>query len=315
MPSSAVRTFFDPDDFAASLAETQVELTVTGRGRYAAKLTRVLLHPLRIHRVSKNLPGICHATMLHGQSVIQFLTAPGPSLYTAGLEMLPTNIVRHSPFDEYHQRSSGSTSVGTVALPVEDLAEIWGTLAGGDLKPPLDTTLITPPPAAMRKLQRLHAAVSDLAETVPEIIAHPDAARGLEQALIEAVVGCFADCTEHRKSFAHVQHALVMRRFTRVLEENPERSLFIPDVCAAIGVSERTLRICCQEHLGTPPKRYLVLRRMSLAQRALRAAEPGATSVTAIGTRYGFWELGRFAVEYQARFGESPSATLRRQPG
>ena len=229
--------------------------------------------------------------------------------------MLPTNIVRHSPFDEYHQRSSGSTSVGTVALPVEDLAEIWGTLAGGDLKPPLDTTLITPPAEAMRKLQRLHAAVSDLAETVPEIVAHSDAARGLGQALIEAVVGCFADCTEHRKSFAHVQHALVMRRFTRVLEENPEGPLFIPDVCAAIGVSERTLRICCQEHLGTPPKRYLVLRRMSLAQRGLRAAEPGATSVTAIGTRYGFWELGRFAVEYQARFGESPSATLRRQPG
>ena len=229
--------------------------------------------------------------------------------------MLPTNIVRHSRFDEYHQRSSGSTSVGTVALPVEDLAEIWGTLAGGDLKPPLDTTLITPPPPAMRKLQRLHAAVSDLAETVPEIIAHPDAACGLEQALIEAVVDCFAYRKEHKNSVAHVQHALVMRRFWRVLEENPERSLFIPDVCAAIGVSERTLRICCQEHLGTPPKRYLVLRRMSLEQRALRAAEPGATSVTAIGTRYGFWELGRFAVEYQARFGESPSATLRRQPG
>ena len=139
------------------LQETQVELTVTGRGRYAAKLTRVLLHRLRIHRASKSLPGICHATMLHGQSVIQFLTARGPSLYTAGLEMLPTNIVRHSPFDEYHQRSSGSTSVGTVALPVEDLAEIWGTLAGGDLKPPLDTTLITPPPAAMRKLYERQA--------------------------------------------------------------------------------------------------------------------------------------------------------------
>jgi len=226
--------------------------------------------------------------------------------------MLPTNIVRHSPFDEYHQRSSGSTSVGTVALPVEDLAEIWGTLAGGDLKPPLDTTLTTPPPAAMRKLQRLHAAVGDLAENAPEIIANPGAARGLEKALMEALVGCFAYREEHRNGLAHVQHALVMRRFRRVLEENPEGPLFIPDVCAAIGVSERTLRTCCQEHLGMSPKRYLVLRRMSLAQRGLRAAEPGATSVTAIGTRYGFWELGRFAVEYQARFGESPSATLRR---
>jgi hypothetical protein len=38
-------------------------------------------------------------------------------------------------------------------------------------------------------MMKLHAAVGRLAENAPEIIANPDAARGLEQALIEAVVG------------------------------------------------------------------------------------------------------------------------------
>jgi AraC-like DNA-binding protein len=103
-----------------------------------------------------------------------------------------------------------------------------------------------------------------------------------------------------------------MRRFRRVVEENPGDPLYIPQICNAIGVSESTLRMCCQEHLGMPPKRYLVLRRMGLARKALRQADPAATSVTAIGTRYGFWELGRFAVEYQGLFGEPPSITLQR---
>ena len=57
-----------------------------------------------------------------------------------------------------------------------------------------------------------------------------------------------------------------MRRFRRVVEESPEQPLFIPEICKAIGVSERTLRMCCREHLGMAPKRYLLLRRMHLAR-------------------------------------------------
>jgi hypothetical protein len=84
------------------------------------------------------------------------------------------------------------------------------------LTPARDTTLITPPPAAMSRLQRLHATAGRLAEETPEIIDNPDAARGLEQTLIEAMVDCLRHQQEqHEKSRAQGQHRIVMRRFSQ----------------------------------------------------------------------------------------------------
>jgi len=164
-------------------------------------------------------------------------------------------------------------------------------------------------------LQRLHAAAGHLAETAPEIVANRDAAYGLEQALIAAMVGCLQDGEPREDSVAQRQHELIMRRFRRVVEQNPDQPLYIPEICKAIGVPDRTLRVCCQEQLGMGPKRYLLLRRLHLARRALREKLPDTTTVTEIATRYGFWHFGRFAGEYQSLFGERPSVTLHRSGG
>jgi len=313
MPSSAVRTFTDPDDYAAAHRGAKSELTVIGRGHFTGKLTRIGLHRLGMQRSFDNLPRTAHVVNWNGLALISFRTDTGPSLLSSGVEMQPTNILRHGEDQVYYQRSSGSASFGGMTLAVEDMAAVGEAMAGIDLTPPRDTMLVTPHPGAMARLQRLHATAGHLAEEAPEIIVNPDAARGLEQALIEAMISCLVDGEVREDRVAQRHHEIVMRRFHRVVEENPEQPLYIPEICKAIRVSSRTLRVCCQEHLGMGPKHYLLRRRMYLARRALREAATDATSVTDIATRYGFWQLGRFAVEYQGLFGESPSATLRRQ--
>ncbi len=65
--------------------------------------------------------------------------------------------------------------------------------------------------------------------------------------------------------------------------------------------------------MGMSPTQYLWLRRMHKARAALLAAQPDTATVTDIAMAHGFWELGRFAVQYKTFFGERPLATLQRE--
>jgi transcriptional regulator GlxA family with amidase domain len=108
------------------------------------------------------------------------------------------------------------------------------------------------------------------------------------------------------------RHGVIVDRFEAFLKANPDRPLYLTEICAGIAVAERTLRAACEEQLGISPIRYLTLRRMRLVRHALLAADASNSTVTRIVTDHGFWELGRFSVAYRALFGESPSETLRR---
>jgi hypothetical protein len=117
MPSSAVHTFTDPDEYAASIRGGLVELTVTQRGKFTAQLTRIDFHRLWMQRFSENLARVVHATNMAGRAVVLFRTAPGPTLSASGLEMQPSNIVRHSVAESYYQPHPSPRSLRRCRCP------------------------------------------------------------------------------------------------------------------------------------------------------------------------------------------------------
>jgi AraC-like DNA-binding protein len=314
MLSSAVRTFTDPDHYTTAIRQGTSEVTLTARGHFGAKLTRIDLPSLWMQRFSETVPRIKHTTGWGGRSIIAFPTQPGLRQSWNGADLQPTHVIRFKPGSSYYQHSAGPSAYGSMSLPLADLVALGAAIAGRDLSVPLDTQILTPTRSAMTKLQRLHAAAGHLAEIAPEIIANPDAARGLEQALIEAMVGCMTgdDTGENRASQRRHEH--IMRRFHLLMDERPDQPFYIPEVCKAIGVSDRTLRMCFQEQLGMSPKQFLIRRRMHMVRRDLTRALSTAATVTEIATHYGFWDFGRFAGAYKSMFGELPSAVLARAP-
>ena len=163
----------------------------------------------------------------------------------------------------------------------------------------------------MARLRHLHAAAVQLALTVPDVLAKPPVTSLLEHELVRTMAGCLTSVPDNYKVTRRTTRLPVMQRFEDILAADPVKPLFVLDVCAKIGVSDRTLRMHCFEHLGMSPHRYLWLRRMNQAKRALSLADPQRTTVTQIAIDHGFWELGRFSVGYRRLFGEPPSVTLR----
>jgi AraC-like DNA-binding protein len=164
----------------------------------------------------------------------------------------------------------------------------------------------------MLRLLKLHKSVGQLAHDAADILELPQVLRALENELIHIMVRCLADGTAVEPTASSRRHDAIIARFEEFLETHPDRPLYLPEICAAIGVAERTLRAACEQHLGMGPIRYLTLRRMHLVRRILLRSDPSKASVTQIVTDHGFWELGRFSVAYRMLFGESPSYTLRR---
>jgi AraC-like DNA-binding protein len=230
----------------------------------------------------------------------------------SGKEVSAADLVVYRSGSINHQQTEGPTSWATMSLAPQDLAAAGQAIAGCEVIAPSDTVVVRPPAAAMARLMMLHEAAGRLAKIAPNTLAHPEVARALEQDLVHAMVACLTERLPSEAKSCGGHHQKVIARFEDFLAAKQYEPLYLAEICSAIAVSERTLRTCCHEHLGMGPVRYLWLRRMHLARRALLCADPAARTVTEIATGHGFWELGRFSVEYRALFGELPSASLRR---
>ena len=156
-----------------------------------------------------------------------------------------------------------------------DLAAMGEAIIGRELVPATFARALAPPAPVLSRLRELHEAAGHLAKTAPDILAKPEVAQAMEQALVEAMVFCLNDSHSDEVRSVQCQRARMMRRLEEVLEANSGQPLYMAELCAQVGASYWTLRGCCLEYLGMSPKHYLWLRRMHLARRALRRADAG----------------------------------------
>ena len=108
-----------------------------------------------------------------------------------------------------------------------------------------------------------------------------------------------------------VHYPDLVERFEKVARETMGMPVSIRELCHAAALNQRTLLRAVRAVHGLTPCHYLRGIRLAEARQAFLCVDTRST-VTEVALRFGFRELGRFAVIYRAKFGESPSDTLRR---
>ena len=312
MPNVAIETFTDPHEYQSAVRATDVSVLLTGDGPFRVKLTRMDLHRLWMRTGESSRPYIMQGAWTNHRCVVSFLVGHDQTPYRHNGQELPSGSMLINPLGTEFSRRSTGRQAGSMSLSPDDLASAGLALDGRELAVPAATLMVRPSAPLMSRLLHLYEAAQLLTETAPDILTHPEVARAMEDGLIRAMVACLAEGNAISSDDYRSHRMPVIQRLNRFLEENPDRPLYLTEICAAIGIAARTLRLHCLEHFGISPHRYLWLRRMHQAQHALSRADAAVTNVTQIATDHGFGELGRFSVTYKKLFGEQPSATLRR---
>jgi AraC-like DNA-binding protein len=312
MTASGTAVFTNPDEYGAGFGDASVNVFLTGRGDFKARLTWLKLRHLHLFRCREDVPSIAYISLAPLRSFVSFpLPSSSPPIWN-GVKLQLGDIVLHSRGECAHRWTKGACQWALVSVPPNQLAHYCRVLAEADLTDRPVGRILRPHRDMAMRLRRLLSKACNLAETTSEIFAHLEAARALEQEFIHALVNCLTADNAYNSPASRQRQADIMTRFESALCTEFDKRPRVSELCATIGVPERTLSACCVKFFGLSPARYIRLRRLNLVRAELQRADPASASVAQIAQHYWFSELGRFATTYRALFGESPSATLRR---
>jgi AraC-like DNA-binding protein len=103
----------------------------------------------------------------------------------------------------------------------------------------------------------------------------------------------------------------IIRRVCDYIQDHLERPITLTELEHAAGISARRLQYGFLHRFGCSPKEWIRRERLSLAHARLISPVEGV-NVTSVAHATGFNHMGAFAAQYRARFGESPSITLKK---
>jgi AraC family transcriptional regulator, ethanolamine operon transcriptional activator len=306
--------FADQDELVSLLKGGSAEFFQKGPGAFQGEFTYIPLESgsLQVGRMS--LPYLSRgASSIERPGFLLHLKLGGEWL-SGGRVLNPRSVFHMAPHAEIQCVTPPNSTWAFLSFDRARLERMLARINGGE--PSLISHgihLFLPQADSFERLRRRLLAIVAEASADPFFPGDPVTRREVEESILTSLARALGSATHLRpESHGLAARARSAKRVEAFLSASPNEPLYLADLCAVAGVSERTLRNIFQDFYQMSPVRYLKLRRLHQVRRALRRADPDLNTVQSIARRWGVLHLGRFASEYRALFGEAPLETLKR---
>lgn len=309
-PRVASMVFRDFDEFSASNGVLDIEFLQLASAPVDSRLMRITLDSVVLMRGWESTAYLTRSASPPGTSTLLFLLQPAGTELWRGHSMNQDALLFYQSGGMEHVGRSGGGGIWA-SLHFQERVFADAVLAmRGEISHPSHGCFRVPHPDAMGGLRSAVQHVFLMAESAPQLFGTASVRRSVEESILTAAIAALDPPRELKApDGALVSHQRVVSRAEEALAASINEPIYVQDLCNAAGVSERTLRNAFQSLYHVSPIRLLHLRRLHQVRAALRS--DAQASVTQVALRFGFVNLGRFAVEYRQLFGESPSHTRR----
>ncbi len=120
--------------------------------------------------------------------------------------------------------------------------------------------------------------------------------------ILTYIEGSYLEIDNHLRS----NKEIVLEKAVDIIDNN--NGLYsIPQLCAIINVSERTLLYYFKEKYKVSTSEYIKAIRLNKVKRDIFLLKEKDTNISTIAEKYHFWHMGQFAKDFKKQFGILPS--------
>jgi AraC-like DNA-binding protein len=206
----------------------------------------------------------------------------------------------------------GPARYAKFSAPIADL-EATATALGADLELPGSAELRCVPVADGLRLREVCDEILREARSPGVAPPGPQWAASVGDVLKVALVRSFQDRpTKSALTVRRLNSVRIAQECEAYAESTHYHDVTSMALCAASGEKERRVRQAFYDCYDMSPTARLRITALHHVRRLLLDRPPQRDSVSRAAADFGFWHLGRFASQYRALFGESPSASVNR---